>query len=210
MATGAIDDDASLTMVDESRRNFFRLTAKKAARFTVKELEAHVEASAEHWIRPPYVLAELDFLLACTRCGECVQACPHDVVFALSSRLGAIQAGTPALDLNNKGCHLCEDWPCVSACAPAALLMPVNEDDPEATDEPPLPQLAQAFINMVHCLPYQGPECGACAHVCPVEDALVWDMAKPHIDLAYCTGCGLCREACIVDPKAVDITAATA
>ncbi|MCK4710349.1 MAG: hypothetical protein KAU21_17165, partial [Gammaproteobacteria bacterium] len=60
------------------------------------------------------------------------------------------------------------------------------------------------FINKETCLPYSGPECGACK-VCPVEGALVWSMEKPEIDQALCTGCALCREACIVDPKAVMI-----
>jgi ferredoxin-type protein NapG len=58
---------------------------------------------------PPYAQDELAFLLACTRCGACVTACPHGVIFPLAPRLGITVAGTPALDLLHKGCHLCED-----------------------------------------------------------------------------------------------------
>ena len=111
--------------------------------------------------------------------------------------------GTPALDLLNKGCHLCDGWPCVKACEPGALRLP------EETAEHPrgLPDLAAASINTETCLPYSGPECGACASSCPVPGALIWDTNKPRIDPQTCTGCGLCREACIVTPKAIDIQA---
>jgi len=95
------------------RRTFFRRGLKEAAEVAVKHADAQVSKRAGHWIRPPFALAELEFLLACTRCGECAVACPHGVVFLLPARLGAQVLGTPALDLLTKGCLLCEDWPCV-------------------------------------------------------------------------------------------------
>ena len=69
---------------------------------------------------PPFAVDELDFLLACTRCDKCIEACPHDVLFKLPARTGLQAAGTPAMDLLNRGCHLCRDWPCVAACEPDA------------------------------------------------------------------------------------------
>jgi len=85
------------------------------------------------------------------------------------------------------------------ACEPRALCFPEREEN----ESPPLPVIARAEINSETCLPYQGPECGACESSCPVPGALKWDMTRPTIDPEYCTGCGLCREACIVEPKAV-------
>lgn len=183
------------------RRAFFRRAVSKATETVVKEMDDKVKAEAVHWIRPPYALEELEFLLSCTRCGDCVAACPHQVIFPLESRLGAKVVNTPALDLLNKACHLCEDWPCVQACEPQALKFPEVEED----DELPLPLLAEAKINTSTCLPYSGPECGACQGSCPVDGALVWDMEKPSISSQDCVGCGLCREACIVEPKAVQL-----
>ena len=106
------------------RRDFFKSIFRSTTREVVKHADAKVNKAAQRWIRPPYAITELDFLLACTRCNDCVTACPHDVIFPLSARVGVKAMGTPALDLLNKGCHLCSDWPCVQACGEGALNLP--------------------------------------------------------------------------------------
>ncbi len=206
------------------RREFFKHSFRKATRVAVQAADEHATQRASRWIRPPFALDELDFLLACTRCGECVESCPHNVIFSLPSRLGAQVFNTPALDLLNHGCHLCEDWPCVKVCEPAALKIPepstpsigqqdeseghVNEDtgaaDVEQSDVRQWPKMAFASINTKSCLPYNGPECGAC-HVCPVPGAMSWKHEKPTINTELCTGCALCREACILETPAINI-----
>lgn len=197
--------------MDESRRNFFRRAAGKAAKHVVEEVDARVEARAANWIRPPWAKPELEFMLACTRCDDCITACPHGVIFPLPTSYGIDVAATPALDILSGGCHLCEDWPCVTACEPNALFFPQEEkaekeegDAEDASAAPRMfPKLAHAEINTIDCLPYRGPECGACEGSCPVPDALIWHGTQPHIDMVHCVGCGLCREACIADPSAV-------
>ncbi|MBT5194703.1 MAG: hypothetical protein HOM07_20335 [Rhodospirillaceae bacterium] len=183
------------------RRDFFNIGARRAAGAVADVLEEKAESRAANWIRPPFARRELDFLLTCTRCDDCIQACPHDVIFKLPATLGVQVVGTPALDLSNKGCHLCQDWPCVTVCEPAALALPEASED----DEPDLPRLAVARIDTGSCLPYAGPECGACAHACPVPGALIWQGPRPSIVADVCTGCALCREACITEPKSISI-----
>jgi ferredoxin-type protein NapG len=189
-------------IVDKGRRDFFRRVAGKAAGKVVEQVDARVEARATQWIRPPFALAEMEFLLGCTRCEACISACPYEVVFLLPASFGLDVASTPALDLSHKGCHLCEDWPCVAACEPDALSLPAVE---EGQEEQPLaaPRLAVASLDTSQCLPYMGPECGACEGSCPVEGALSWSGCQPVIHDEICVGCGLCREACITDPKSV-------
>lgn len=184
------------------RRSFFRRAAGKAAETVVKEADRKVKAEASRWIRPPYAIDELEFLLACTRCGECISACPHDVVFPLTARLGAKVVNTPAMDILNKGCHCCEDWPCVAVCEPGALAITEAEEE-----ETPVayPVMAKAKVDTEHCLPYSGPECGACRGICPVPDAMTWERERPVIQADVCIGCGMCREVCIVEPKAIKI-----
>jgi ferredoxin-type protein NapG len=183
------------------RRQFFQNALQKAAKTVVEHGDARVTARASRWIRPPYAITELDFLLTCTRCSDCINACPHAVIFPLAARCGAQVAGTPALDLLHKGCHLCADWPCVNACKTGALQRP-----PESkASEPSWPLLARVNINTATCLPYQGPECGVCVAVCPVPGALRLAQERPVIDDTLCTGCALCREACIVELKSIDV-----
>ena len=184
-----------------NRRELFKQAAAKVTRLAVKEASMRATVRGTRWIRPPYALDELEFLLACTRCGECTHACPHDVIFPLSARLGAQVAATPALDLLNHGCHLCAEWPCVSACKPGALKLPEAKDG-EAISPP---GLAAVSVNTANCLAYLGPECGACASSCPVPGAMIWDQEKPQIGPETCTGCGMCREACVVELKAIEV-----
>jgi ferredoxin-type protein NapG len=147
------------------------------------------------WIRPPFAVSEDQFLLSCSRCHDCVDACPHGVLILLPAVAGLKACDTPVMTLDRFGCHLCTDWPCVSACTTGSL-------QPADTPHPPL---ALAQLDAAACLPYAGPECGACAGSCPVPNGLIWDGPKPVIT-SSCIGCGLCREACIVSPKAIYIS----
>jgi len=184
------------------RRNFFRQVLSSTAEAVEEHVAERCNENARRWIRPPYAVNEVDFLLACTRCDACLEACPHEVVFKLPLSCGVSVANTPALDINHKACQLCSDWPCVTACQSAALIQP---EPTEADGSAPLPKLALASVDHGRCLPYQGPECGACRGSCPVPEALQWDGPRPYINPDHCTGCGLCRQACFLEDKAIGI-----
>ncbi|MDP6352547.1 MAG: hypothetical protein QF926_05060 [Alphaproteobacteria bacterium] len=186
------------------RRDFLKFGAGKTAEAAAQAFGGTLSAPGGNWLRPLFAVAEDDFLGACSRCDACIEACPHGVLFPLPARLGTAVAGTPAMDLLNRGCHLCADWPCARACTDGALGPP----DPDTNGSFARVVLARAWIDTDACLPYAGPECGACASSCPVPGALHWlDGTKPVIDPQVCTGCALCREACIVEPKAVRLAA---
>ncbi|MDH5391751.1 MAG: hypothetical protein OEY11_01070 [Gammaproteobacteria bacterium] len=194
------------------RRSFFTRGAGKVAKAVTEHSAEKARKEAVRWIRPPFALDELDFLLACTRCDACIEACTFDIIFPLSAKLGAKVIATPAMDLLTKGCQLCEGWPCVNACEANALKLPdqllkkheLSETNArgEQYKERYLPKLANIVINKETCLPYSGPECGAC-RICPVDGAMHWNREKPEINQSLCTGCALCRESCIVEPKAI-------
>ncbi|WP_457665667.1 4Fe-4S binding protein [Thiolapillus sp.] len=185
------------------RRAFFRRSIEKVTRGVTKEASRRARKRASNWLRPPFAIDELEFLLACTRCKACIDACPHDVIFPLPANRGVTVVATPALDLLNRGCHLCDDWPCVAACEPKALFRAEPEEEDKMAMN--LPKLALVHIDASACLPYKGPECGACASSCPVPGALLWDGQRPRIDADKCPGCALCREACIAEPKVIDV-----
>jgi len=185
------------------RRDLFKLGGQEAAKIASQLAAAKAASRSENWIRPPYARDEMDFLLACTRCDKCIEACQYDVLFALPERADSYAAGTPVMDLLRRGCHMCEGWPCVTACEPGALTLPTEDAEQLLMS----PKLAVASINQDTCLPYSGPECGACAGSCPVPGALGLDGVRPVIDEELCTGCAMCREACITDPKSIGISA---
>lgn len=186
-----------------NRRDFFRMGIQEAAKLAGDAVAEKIGIGEERWIRPPYALAEPTFIQACTKCDACIDACTYDVLFKLPEDMGQRLGSTPVMDLLLSGCHLCSDWPCVTVCEPKALRLPEVKEN----EDLPLPKLAKATINTATCLPYSGPECGVCVDACPVPDALAWlDGVKPIINEDICTGCALCREVCIVDPKAIDIT----
>ncbi|HAT27317.1 MAG TPA: hypothetical protein DCS89_09900 [Gammaproteobacteria bacterium] len=68
------------------------------------------------------------------------------------------------------------------------------------------PRISVAVIATDQCLPYLGPECGACRDSCPLDGALIFEGVRPTINSEVCVGCGLCREVCIANPKAIGIS----
>ena len=195
--------------IDQSRRQFFRRAVSKTSEVVVKKIDKNVNKRASNYIRPPYALSEMDFLLTCTRCNACIEACEPNCLFPLSSNLGMDVSATPALDLINRSCLLCDGFPCVSACEPKALSMNIDSDnegsnDGIETEQRPL-KIANVYVLPAECLPFQGPECGVCVDLCPIDQALTLQDNKPIINQNLCVGCAQCRSICIVDPKAISI-----
>lgn len=179
------------------RREFFRRGVRESARALAHVAAEKLPTRIARYVRPPF--ADPEFERLCTRCDACAKACSYDVLFSLSKDQAGAGSGLPAMDLLNKGCRLCDGWPCVTACEAGALRLP---GDAEA-----VPHLAHVSIDEELCLPYSGPECGACAHACPVDGALNWvDQTKPAIDPAACVGCALCRATCIANPNAINVS----
>jgi len=150
-------------VVDASRRGFFRGRPRPKGE-----------------IRPPWALDEPAFTDACTRCNDCLAACPEKIVVTGGG-------GFPTVDFRHGACTFCGN--CVSACIPGAL----------ARTEGGRPWLLKASIGAV-CLPTQGVECRVCGDFC---DARAIRFAPrlggsplPAIDKDTCTGCGACVAPC--------------
>ncbi len=157
-------------------------------------------ARGEPLLRPPGALPEDGFLAACIRCGQCVQACPYDVLHLADLDEG-VEAGTPYFIASENPCNLCRNHDslrCIDAC-PTAALSPIEFEDID---------IGEAHICKGKCLAYNGTICRACWHACPFpDDALYFDdLLRVHVDTDHCIGCGLCEHACPTDPKAVTIT----
>ena len=140
-------------------------------------------ADAQTPPRPPWSLRpEAAFTSACTRCGECVRACPRGVL-----RHG--DGGYPEIVFEAAGCSLCGE--CASVCAPKAIDRAAG---------------AEAFSWRVRvderCLNRRGVECRVCGDACETR-ALRFvpargGVAQLQVDTAACTGCGDCVGVCPV------------
>lgn len=140
--------------------------------------------------RPPGAVAEEDFLARCTRCGDCLKACPHDAIVLAPSRMREA-AGTPVIVANDKPCLHCDGTPCSSVCEPGVLRV----DFPQ--------KMGTASINQMECLAWQRTFCTVCEERCPIPGAISLDLGRPIVNSQACTGCGVCFFVCPAPRKAV-------
>jgi ferredoxin-type protein NapF len=154
-------------MANVSRRNFLR---------------GHFETRGPD-VRPPWALAEAAFLQACSRCGDCVQACPESII-----KKGA--GGYPRVDFSKGGCTFCES--CVESCRTGALRKPAGGETP---------WLLSALI-APNCLAHNRTVCRSCGEACEAQaivfQALPRSVATPVVSAEKCTGCGGCVAVCPV------------
>lgn len=150
-------------------------------------------------IRPPGALPEAAFLAACTRCGDCMTACPVGALSPAGAER-ALAAGTPVLTPDVNACAMCADMPCARACPTGAIEVP--------PDGWARVRLASIRIDESRCIATsRGVDCGVCARVCPAgASALSMDASgRPRIGPS-CTGCGTCISACVTLPSSIHLT----
>jgi ferredoxin-type protein NapG len=158
-------------------------------------------------MRPPGALPEPDFQAACIKCGQCVQACPFDILH-LAATGDTLPLGTPYFVSRQDPCRLCPDIPCLQACPTGAL-------------DPHLGAIADArmglaVIDSERCLSWQGLRCEICYRVCPLQGKAITveyyprSLSKhakfvPVVHSDGCTGCGMCEHACPLHQAAIRV-----
>ncbi len=140
--------------------------------------------------RPPGAVDERSFLAGCTRCGECITACPVSAIVLAPAKFREA-AGTPMIDPHHAPCVMCADTPCITACEPRVL----RAEQPR--------KMGVAWIQTMACLAHTGTFCTVCSERCPVEGAIEVREGKPKIREDACTGCGVCASVCPAPVNAV-------
>lgn len=140
--------------------------------------------------RPPGAIDELQFLAGCTRCDDCIAACPYETIRKASDRLGSL-AGTPIIEADTAACMMCSDFPCIDACEPGVL----------SKLFPPIMGTAQVTESL--CLAHHQTTCTVCSERCPVDGAIIVADGKPIVNQETCTGCGVCRYVCPAPENAI-------
>jgi ferredoxin-type protein NapG len=148
------------------------------------------EGDAFPLLRPPGAVSEPAFLEACTRCGDCAEACPHDAIRTAPERLR--EAGeTPIIDPFTAPCLMCEDLPCIASCETGAL----RSEAPAA--------LGSAQVQPLDCLNRMSTSCSVCVERCPVPGAMAFSGDVPAVNDSLCTGCGICQHVCPAPQNAI-------
>lgn len=138
-------------------------------------------------LRPPGAISEKAFLQACSRCDECIHACPKDAIQRVPKKMGFLIHNTPYIDPMRNPCVMCTDLPCIPACPDGALL-PVQELSDVS--------MGYAILDKKKCQAYGDTFCQQCVIDCPVPGAIHQVDDKPIIDKNICTGCGVCMRSC--------------
>jgi ferredoxin-type protein NapG len=121
-----------------------------------------------------------------------MEACPYGSI--------TLQAGSPVIFADRMPCHLCEDFPCIAACATEALLPAAGKEEVA---------MGRAVVSHRDCTAGQG--CHACVSRCPTG-ALAMDFQSFRLLVAEarCVGCGICEQTCktVNDKIAIKVTPA--
>jgi MauM/NapG family ferredoxin protein len=174
------------------RRALFRGTMGKWLETMMEQAERRV--APDRYLRPPGALPEVAFLTACTRCGDCITACPPFALRKVPASAG-FAAGTPYIDPDLQACTACPTMPCAAACPTDALTLPSEGWAGY--------RLATLEFIPERCVTFAGTPCRACADACPIGTrALAIDAdGHPVLKAEGCVGCGVCVRACITRPS---------
>ena len=170
------------------RSDFLRSGFRVIRNYFADSIDKTIEKKANKLIvpllRPPGAINELDFLLKCSRCDDCVKACPGKAITRAEPKYGTAM-GTPIIDPQNAPCLLCKDLPCVKSCSENALIMPKKI------------KMGTAFVIKNRCFAFNGQICDYCYDRCPLKDKAI-SMADrlPVVMEKDCAGCGICEYYC--------------
>jgi len=167
-----------ITDPDVSRRGFVLSLASGIFAVPAVRLSNKLGSNWQHTIiRPPGALPEEEFLKRCIKCGQCMRACPTNVIQPGGIEGGLENLWTPVLNnrIGSSGCQL-NCVACGQMC-PTSAIKPITLAEKqglgEFADVGPI-KIGTAFLDLNRCLP--------------------WAMDKP---------CIVCEENCPVSPKAI-------
>lgn len=141
-------------------------------------------------LRPPGAVPEASFLSTCSRCGDCVKACPAQCI-VIDPNVGG---GAPHIMAERAPCTVCEELACMNACPTGALQL--------------VPRFAinmgKAVWGEGKCVRGDGDECTKCLDICPMGSAAI-DLNEQGQVVVHqsCVGCGQCQYVCPTTPRAI-------
>ena len=155
-------------------------------------------------IRPPG--ADLDrFNALCARCGNCMRACPYQLIQPDLGQSGIDGLFTPTLVLRSRNPD--QEQYCFQDCVACTKVCPTGALRPLTVEEKHARPIGLAVIDLKKCLAWEKKEyCAVCDEYCPYKAVKLVErngVNCPIVDAAKCRGCGACESNCPADPIAI-------
>ncbi len=144
----------------------------------------------QNTIRPPWTVKATFFTETCTRCDQCIQACPEKILIRGDG-------GFPEVDFKQGACTFCAV--CADACSSKAFQFFKTETPHDICSTPAKAWHLNVSIQST-CLSLNGIVCRVCGECCN-EEAIQFQLqlgglSTPLIDTDKCNGCGECLYVC--------------
>ncbi len=183
------------------RRSAFALAGAAASAglgmWLGRKVQRGAAAEGRARLRPPGAVHDPQFAGLCVRCGNCVRACPAEIIAPDLGGSGLAELLAPVVrfegDFCRPGCVRC-----MLVCPSGAIRLPRGEHARQIKLAAPI---GLAVVDMDLCWLADDRECSICARECPFEAiTFAWSdetyTRTPVIDPARCPGCGACEVAC--------------
>jgi polyferredoxin len=162
-----------------TRRGFLAAAVAGVAAAPATRLAGRLDHNwSSNVVRPPGALTEADFLNRCIKCGQCMRACPTNVIQPALLEAGLEGLWTPLLNfcVGTSGCQL-NCIACGNVC-PTAAIRPLSLDEKlgrgRFESAGPI-RLGLAFVDRGRCLPWaMDVPCIVCQENCPVSPKAIF------------------------------------
>lgn len=193
---------------DTRRRDALVALGLTTAWLAVSRSDLLAKRESPFLLRPPGARENNNDVIAltrCTRCNECIRACPTSGLQPAVFEAGLQGFATPVLVPRLGYC----DYSC-NACG---QVCPVEAIPPLNLVEKRLAVIGKAYIDESRCIAWSDREpCIVCEEMCPLpkkaillETKTVWapdgagvELQLPHVVRDLCIGCGICEYKCPV------------
>lgn len=161
-------------------------------------------------IRPPGAM-DGAFNALCARCGNCMKACPYDLIQPDLGTTGVDGLLTPVLAFRSRNPD--QEQFCFQECVDCTKVCPTGALRPLTVAQKQQVAIGTARLDKKKCIAWEkGEYCVVCQEFCPYQAITEVEqngVMCPVIEKGKCRGCGACESQCPALPIAIVIKGRT-